>query len=151
MVHILILYLGAPTRSRLDRATTARYFAFIIISNLVVFSLLGVFYNTITQVVLEIGKHKSVKEIFQGFKDVPYQIQNTYVIQSTYWLTWLPLRGFLVIFELVQLIKLALVSIRRYMFSHTPRDIRDMTKPEYFDYPVGESRPALVLADADAA
>ncbi|ORX40793.1 hypothetical protein BD324DRAFT_575027 [Kockovaella imperatae] len=129
-------YQGAPTRSRLDRATTARYFAFIIISNLIIFSLLGVLYNTITQVVLEIGRHTSAKEVFESFKEIPYQIQNTYVIQSTYWLTWLPLRGFLVIFELIQLIKLALVSIRRFMFSHTPRDIREMTKPGYFDYPV---------------
>jgi len=44
------------------------------------------------------------------------------------------LRGFLVIFELIQLIKLAMMSIRRFMFSHTPRDIRDMTKPGYFEY-----------------
>lgn len=55
------------------------------------------------------------------------------------WLTWLPLRGFLVIFELIQLIKLAMVSIRRFMFSHTPRDIREMTKPPYFEYAIGES------------
>ena len=47
------------------------------------------------------------------------------------------LRGFLVIFELIQLIKLALVSLRRFMFSHTPREIREMTKPPYFEYPVG--------------
>lgn len=65
-------------------------------------------------------------------------IQGTYVQQSTYWLTWLPLRGFLVFFELIQLIKLALVSLRRVMFRHTPREVRDMTKPSYFDYPVGE-------------
>ena len=25
------------------------------------------------------------------------------------------------------------------MFRHTPREVRDMTKPSYFDYPVGES------------
>lgn len=58
--------------------------------------------------------------------------------KNTDWLTWLPLRGFLVIFELIQLIKLAMVSIRRFMFSHTPRDIREMTKPPYFEYAIGE-------------
>lgn len=61
---------------------------------------------------------------------------SSYINQSTYWLTWLPLRGFLVIFDLIQLLKLALVSLRRVMFSYTPRDIRDLTKPPYFDYHV---------------
>lgn len=40
-------------------------------------------------------------------------IQGTYVQQSTYWLTVFPLRGFLVIFEIVQLIKLLLLSVQR--------------------------------------
>ena len=48
------------------------------------------------------------------------------------------LRGFLVIFELIQLIKLAMVSLRRFVFSHTPRTIREMTRPEYFPYAIGE-------------
>ncbi|ORY28026.1 hypothetical protein BCR39DRAFT_576859 [Naematelia encephala] len=129
-------YQGAPTRSRLDRAVTARYFFFVILSNLIVFTLLGVFYNAITTVVLQIGQHKSASEVLKGLEDIPDQIQGTYVQQSTYWLTWLPLRGFLVIFELIQLIKLATVSLRRVMFSHTPRDIRNMTKPGYFEYPI---------------
>lgn len=158
-------YQGAPTRSRLDRAVTARYFFFMIISNLVIFSLLGVVYTAIARIVVQIGGHQSASTILKGFEDIPDQIQGTYVQQSTCmffffiiiillrfsrrlwvklikkktdWLTWLPLRGFLVIFELIQLIKLAMVSIRRFMFSHTPRDIREMTKPPYFEYAIGE-------------
>lgn len=38
-------YQGATTRSRLDRAVMARYFAFMIISNFVIFSLLGVIWS----------------------------------------------------------------------------------------------------------
>ncbi|EIW65454.1 hypothetical protein TREMEDRAFT_46183, partial [Tremella mesenterica DSM 1558] len=129
-------YQGATTSSRLDRAVTARYFFFMIVSTLFVFSLLGVFYNAIAQVVLQIGQHQSASKVLEGLKQIPYEIQGTYVQQSTYWITWLPLRGFLVIFELIQLIKLAMVSLRRVMFSHTPRDIREMTKPGYFEYPI---------------
>jgi hypothetical protein len=46
------------------------------------------------------------------------------------------LRGFLIIFELIQLIKLAMVSVRRLVFNHTPREIREMTKPAYFEYSI---------------
>ncbi|WRT70828.1 uncharacterized protein IL334_007827 [Kwoniella shivajii] len=129
-------YQGATTRSRLDRAVTARYFFFMIICNLVIYSLLSVVYTAVATVIVQVGKHQSVKEIFKSFEDIPDKIQGTYVQQSTYWLTWLPLRGFLVIFELIQLIKLAMVSLRRFMFSHTPRSIRDMTKPGYFEYAI---------------
>ncbi|WVQ95300.1 hypothetical protein IAU59_002395 [Kwoniella sp. CBS 9459] len=129
-------YQGAPTRSRLDRAVTARYFFFMIICNLVIYSLLSVIYTAIAQVVVQIGRHQSAATIFKELEKIPDQIQGTYVQQSTYWLTWLPLRGFLVIFELIQLIKLAMVSLRRFMFSHTPRSIRDMTKPGYFEYAI---------------
>nr|XP_019007829.1 uncharacterized protein I206_07463 [Kwoniella pini CBS 10737]OCF46610.1 hypothetical protein I206_07463 [Kwoniella pini CBS 10737] len=129
-------YQGATTRSRLDRAVTARYFFFMIICNLVIYSLLSVVYTAVATVIVQIGKHQSVGTIFKSFEDIPDKIQGTYVQQSTYWLTWLPLRGFLVIFELIQLIKLALVSLRRFMFSHTPRDIRELTKPGYFEYAI---------------
>ncbi|WWC92437.1 uncharacterized protein L201_007395 [Kwoniella dendrophila CBS 6074] len=129
-------YQGAPTRSRLDRAVTARYFFFMIICNLVIYSLLSVVYTAVATVVTQIGRHQNWKTIFKGFEDIPDRIQGTYVQQSTYWLTWLPLRGFLVIFELIQLIKLALVSLKKVMFSYTPRSIRDMTKPGYFEYAI---------------
>ncbi|WVR08713.1 hypothetical protein IAU60_005771 [Kwoniella sp. DSM 27419] len=129
-------YQGATTRSRLDRAVTARYFFFMIICNLVIYSLLSVVYTAIAQVVVEIGRHQSASAIFKQLEEIPDKIQGTYVQQSTYWLTWLPLRGFLVIFELIQLIKLALVSLRRFMFSHTPRSIREMTQPGYFEYAI---------------
>ena len=38
-------YQGATTHSRLDRAVIARYFAFLIISQLIIFTLLGVVFS----------------------------------------------------------------------------------------------------------
>jgi hypothetical protein len=98
-------YQGAATRTRLDRAVTARYFFFIIVSNLMIFSLLGVVYNIIAEVVLKIGQHQGASAILKGLEEIPGSmciipfldyladepgIQVTYVQQSTYWLTWLP-------------------------------------------------------------
>lgn len=64
-------YQGASTRSRLDRAQTARYYSFMIISNLIIFSLLSVFYNAIAQVVLQIVGKKSASEILHGLEKIP--------------------------------------------------------------------------------
>ncbi|KAJ9122705.1 hypothetical protein QFC24_004134 [Naganishia onofrii] len=129
-------YQGAMTRSRLNRAVIARYFAFMIISNLIIFSLLGVVYNAVAQVIVKVGEHKSASEIFDYLSEIPKDIQGTYVQQSTYWLTVFPLRGFLVIFEIVQLIKLLLLSVQRLLFAKTPRDIKEYTKPPYFEYAI---------------
>jgi hypothetical protein len=58
-------YQGAITHSRLDRAVVARYFAFLIISQLFVFSLLGVGFLLITQIVNDAQQQKSVWEILK--------------------------------------------------------------------------------------
>ena len=64
-------YQGAQTRSRLDRAQTARYYFFMVISNLIIFSLISVIYNAIAAVVIQIGQHKSASDIFYGLKQIP--------------------------------------------------------------------------------
>jgi hypothetical protein len=61
-------YQGAITHSRLDRAVVARYFAFLIISQLVVFSLLGVGFQLVTQIVNNVQSGKSVWEIIKETK-----------------------------------------------------------------------------------
>lgn len=171
-------YQGAMTRSRLNRAVIARYFAFMIISNMIIFSLLGVVYSKYhvifvcharsaltsaghqTRSLRSLSRSASTSQLRRfsviwavspphGFvmrlenpliwitslfrnpqrsvlKGSPsmylksdsanhsfIDIQGTYVQQSTYWLTVFPLRGFLVIFEIVQLIKLLLLSVQR--------------------------------------
>jgi hypothetical protein len=39
-------YQGALTQSRLDRAVVARYFAFLVISQLIIFTLIGVAFSS---------------------------------------------------------------------------------------------------------
>lgn len=129
----LTKYQGAITRSRLDRAVMARYFAFLIISNFITFSLFGAAWNAVAQIIEQAGDKKSAKEILANLDSLPNKIQQSYVNLSTYWLTVFPLRGFLVFFEIAQLIKLLLLSVQRLLFARTPRDIKEYTKPPYFE------------------
>jgi calcium permeable stress-gated cation channel len=61
-------YQGAITHSRLDRAVVARYFAFLIISQLVIFSLLGVGFQLVTQIVNSVQNGQDVWEILKETK-----------------------------------------------------------------------------------
>ncbi|KZT39324.1 DUF221-domain-containing protein [Sistotremastrum suecicum HHB10207 ss-3] len=127
-------YQGATTNSRLDRAVVARYFAFLIISQLVIFTLIGVIFNSVKQIISQIGKHKSFQEILDNLHTLPATINSTYIEQSSYWLTFFPLRGFLVLFDLAQLLNLIWTTIRTHLFGRTVRDIREWTKPPEFEY-----------------
>ncbi|QRV98162.1 hypothetical protein RhiJN_26181 [Ceratobasidium sp. AG-Ba] len=139
-------YQGAITHSRLDRAVVARYFAFLIISQFFIFSLLGVAFTTITEVILVIGKHQGISAVLKSLHKVPGRIQSTYIQQSSYWLTFFPLRGFLAVFDLAQVISLVLVFIKTHLFGRTPRDIREWTKPPEFDFAVYYSNILFMVA-----
>ena len=59
-------YQGATTRTRLDRAVVARYFAFLVLSQLVIFSLIGVIFTSVTEIVKAVGKHLSIGDILKN-------------------------------------------------------------------------------------
>lgn len=44
-MRMLTNYMGAQTHSHLDKAVIARFFAFLVISQLVIFTLLGVVFS----------------------------------------------------------------------------------------------------------
>ncbi len=98
------------------------------------FSLIGVILSLVSQLVVEIN-HNSALEIIQTLgRNAAYAAKQQYLNQSNYWLTWLPLRGYLAVFDLAQVIKLMLVWIQKIFFGRTPRDVREYTKPPVFDY-----------------
>lgn len=90
-----------------------------------------------------------------GWLDLPDKINSTYIDQSSYWLTFFPLRGFLVFFDLAQILNLLWTSFKTQLvhfppspsilltvmvmssvFGRTPRDIREWTKPADFEFAV---------------
>lgn len=136
---------GLLTRNQVDRTVLARYFAFLIITQLLIFSMIGVVYNLVTELVIEFGKGgQALSIIFKEVNKLPARIQNTYVNQSNYWLTWLPLRAWGAVFDLAQIVNLIWVWARARLFGRTPREIREWTRPPPFDYAV------YVGADANA-
>lgn len=136
VMRYLSRFQGALTHSRLDRAVVARYFAFLVISQLVIFTLIGVGFIAAEQVVSEIGEHVSFADIINSLHSLPATINSTYINQSSYWLTFFPLRGFLTVFDLAQIVNLVWIFIKKSIFGRTPRDIREWTQPAEFEYAI---------------
>ncbi|CDR88683.1 uncharacterized protein SPSC_05515 [Sporisorium scitamineum] len=127
-------YRGVQTRYRLDRLLVGQYFGFLVISQFLFFSLIGVVLSLVSQLVVEINHNSALKIIEKLGRNAAYATKQQYLNQSNYWLTWLPLRGYLAVFDLAQVIKLLLVWIQKVFFGRTPRDVREYTKPPVFDY-----------------
>lgn len=142
----LTKYMGALTHSKLDRAVVARYYSFLIISQLVIFTLIGVIFNSVKEIIQQIGSKASFQEIINNLHELPKQINRTYINQASYWLTFFPLRGFLVVFDLAQIINLVWLSIKTHMFGRTPRDIREWTQPPLFQYAIYYSNILFMAA-----
>ena len=145
-------YQGATTHSRLDRAVIARYYGFLVIAQLIIFTLIGVIFSgcffdpyfslvdfvrvvSVKNIVEQIGK-KSAKDILNSLHTLPDTINTAYIDQSPYWLTYFPFRGFLAIFDLAQIINLVWITIKKNLFGRTPREIREWTQPPEFEYAV---------------
>jgi len=136
MMRWLSKYMGALTHSRLDRAVVARYFAFLVISQLIIFTLIGVGFNSVTEIIKQIGQHKSFNDILNNIDKLPAKINQTYINQASYWLTFFPLRGFLAIFDLAQILNLVWISFKTRVLGRTPRDYMEFTQPPDFEYAV---------------
>jgi hypothetical protein len=102
----------------------------------VIFTLIGVGFVAAEEIIVEIGEHTSFSEIIQNLNTLPQTINRTYNTQASYWLTFFPLRGFLVIFDLAQILNLVWTSFKTHVFGRTPRDIREWTQPPEFQYAV---------------
>lgn len=163
---------GTTTHTQADRIVTARYSAFLFITQFIIFSLLGVLVQIsefdgrgesskrsqkavklilhspfpVSQVVGDIQERASVSKVLSFLATIPNQLQYTYMIQSNYWLTIMPLRGASACFDLAQLLSLFIIWIKTRLFGRTPREIREATKPPYFDFPVYYSNHLLIVA-----
>ncbi|KDQ20055.1 hypothetical protein BOTBODRAFT_41304 [Botryobasidium botryosum FD-172 SS1] len=104
------------------------------------------FQESIAQIYVAVGHHTSIGNIIKGFHGVPEQIQETYLSQSSYWLTFFPLRGFLVLFDLAQVVSLIWIFFKTRLFGRTPRDIREWTQPPDFQYAVFYSNLLFMAA-----
>ncbi|CAO1626926.1 unnamed protein product [Sympodiomycopsis kandeliae] len=130
-------YRGVTTRNKLDRVITAQYFGFLVISQFIVFTLVGVAITSVAQIVNEIKKHESFDSILDSLRKIVLgTVKYQYLAMSNYWLTWIPLRLFVVTFDMSQAIKLVLTWVQSVFFGQTPRDIREFTKPPNFEYAV---------------
>ncbi|KAF9039425.1 DUF221-domain-containing protein [Hymenopellis radicata] len=122
-------YLVFPPKD--NAAVVARFFAFNVITQLIIFTLIGVVFNAAAQVVTLINRKNRSRTSLRTLTT----INETYIKQSSYWLQYFAFRFFAtLLFDLGQAIGLIWISFKTHMFGRTPRDIKEWTQPAPFEY-----------------
>ncbi|KJA28921.1 hypothetical protein HYPSUDRAFT_128668 [Hypholoma sublateritium FD-334 SS-4] len=135
LMRWLSRYMGASTHTRLDRIVIARYFGFLVISQLVFFTVIGVVFSKYSFIFGPSASTPSCTIQHQTL-GLPVRLVRTYVDQSSFWLKWFALSGFLIIWDLAQLFDLIYTRCRTRSGRRTPREIREHSKPPVFSYDI---------------
>lgn len=139
---------GALTRGQLDKAVIRQLFIFQLVSNFIVFSLLGVVYETYLTISEDLGK-ESWSTIYASLGDVPAKVTRAYISESLYWLSWYPsvivlitrniilmrnlrIRSVVACLQLLQIPRLILKTPQLLMIK-TPHDLAEVVQPENFE------------------
>ncbi|WWD15750.1 hypothetical protein CI109_100172 [Kwoniella shandongensis] len=134
---------GALTRSQLDRSVIRQLFAFQLVSNFIVFSLLGVIYETFLTISEDIGK-ENWSTIYASLGDLPAKITRAYITESLYWLSWYPIRAVVVWLNLLQLPRVIL-KVPALLTFKTPHGLADVVQPENFEFAIEYSHILFAL------
>jgi hypothetical protein len=103
----------------------------------------------IAQIISAVQERQTFQQILDFISaDVGPNILAQYVGFSNYWMTWLPLRLWVSMFDLAQGVRLLMVWAQKNFLGRTPRDVRDFSKPPVAEYAILYTNLLFVFAVA---
>ncbi|KAF9529707.1 hypothetical protein CPB83DRAFT_248554 [Crepidotus variabilis] len=145
LMRWLSKYMGANSFTTLDRVVIARYFTFMVVSQLVLFTIFGVVLNSVLEIIDAAKLQKpTLDSVLNNLNKLPARLTRTYVDQSSFWIKWFA--GFIIVFDLAQITNLVFVSLKSRFVGRTPREVREWTKPPIFDYAINYSNLLFMAA-----
>lgn len=143
----IIIYRGVRTRQSRDLHLTTQYFIFLVLTQFVLFSLISVFLDLALMIKSAIDNNQAATEaVADIITGILAAITHRFQLLSSYWMTWIVLRGYLLLFELAQIRRLVFLLLNRYILPHTPRDIWMFKKPQSFSYWMAYAELLLLTA-----
>ncbi|PWA03742.1 hypothetical protein BB558_000085 [Smittium angustum] len=113
---------GIKTRSGVERSVCKKMYAFYIITNIFVFTVVSAVLNMVK-------KNSSFGEILVN---LPAQLINEINIKSQFWTSYVLLKALTSTFEITQPVSIIHIFSKRYFSNLMPRDVKDLVKaPEF--------------------
>ncbi|RUP43321.1 hypothetical protein BC936DRAFT_137342 [Jimgerdemannia flammicorona] len=128
---------GSITQSSLDRQVLGKLYFFFIINNLLIFTLSGSFLSTWGALQADIRDGTATPQSIWAHVYVNLNILAQKLSDvSNFWINYVSLRGLGVVLDLAQAVALVTITLRKIFTKPTPRQLRELTRPPDFDYPL---------------
>ncbi|CAO3593097.1 unnamed protein product [Absidia cylindrospora] len=129
---------GYRTQTTLDRKVFLKLYAFFIINNLLVFTLVSIFVGIYGQIRALIAA-QALADNNDNVADYVLQMAKNISAVSSFWIDYVCIKGLGLTMELCQMMPLAILTIRKWISRPSPRQLREYARPPAFDYPQGYS------------
>ncbi|WFD30636.1 hypothetical protein MSPP1_001657 [Malassezia sp. CBS 17886] len=135
LMRRIAMYRGVRTRESRDLALSTQYFTFLVLTQFVIFSLLSVVLDVVVNILHGVHRAESAGAIVARLGSVALQrIAYRFQSQSGYWMSWIALKGFMMLFELAQVTRLVFVWLHKHVSRRTPRELFEFAKPPTFAF-----------------
>lgn len=140
LISYLAWFQGNITKSSTDRSTLAKFYLFFTVNNLIIFALTGTIMGFFTQIktiltdtAFTAASWSAIKQFIGEQHNIVELISQNVIDTSLFWVNYISLRNFGALLDLFQLVSLVLYWAKSTL---TPRESKDMNKPDVFDFPL---------------
>lgn len=126
---------GKVTKNGRERSVVKKMYIFFFFNNFLVFTLMSVVWNVVTQIIGIVNSDKSTsfKQVIDELEIGP-QIASAMIDSSSFWSMYLLRANMAAVFDLLQVISLIIKSFKSHIMAPTPRQQMIWTAPPYFDF-----------------
>ncbi|KAI8334567.1 hypothetical protein BC941DRAFT_431570 [Chlamydoabsidia padenii] len=138
IMRVLSMHQGYLTGTSLDRQVFAKLYTFFLINNLLVFTVTSTFMKLYAQIkaAAQGDEVLTVESFFLTMTENLVLVAKNLSDVSTFWLSYVTLKGLGVIIDLAQIFVLLSITLKKFFTKPSPRQLQEMTRPSQFDYPI---------------
>ncbi|ORZ09882.1 hypothetical protein BCR42DRAFT_116808 [Absidia repens] len=138
IMRLLSKHQGYMTTTSLDRQVFAKLYTFFMINNLLVFTVASTLMKLYSQIksAAQGNEVLTAERFFATIGENLVLVAKNLSDVSTFWLSYVTLKGLGSIIDLAQIFVLVSITLRKLFTKPSPRQLQEMTRPTQFDYPV---------------
>ncbi|RIA91460.1 hypothetical protein C1645_724172 [Glomus cerebriforme] len=143
ILPIILRYLtkaqGIITNSESERSVLGKLYLFFFVNNLILYTITSIAWDIVTKIKVSIDAgyldlNDIKKDLFNSkFLD---EIAESVIKVSFFWINYISLSGLFAAWDLAQFVQLIYIWFKKKILSPTPRNLKELSIPQGFDYPV---------------
>ncbi|POG59516.1 hypothetical protein GLOIN_2v1467303 [Rhizophagus irregularis DAOM 181602=DAOM 197198] len=143
ILPIILRYLtkaqGIITYSETERSVLGKLYLFFFINNLILYTISSTVWDIVAKVKASIDAgYLDLDDLKKNITNSKFldEIAESAIKVSFFWINYISLSGLFAVWDLAQLVQLIYIWFKKKLLSPTPRNLKELSMPPDFDYPV---------------